>query len=52
MIKSTDKVLPILFWIGFIVLGIVTNLNGQNEPHSKRSVQIAETNDAAYNPAE
>jgi len=51
MIYSSDKVVPILFWIGFLVLGIVTSLNGPSELHSKRRVQIAETNDVAYNPA-
>lgn len=50
MLYSYDKVIPILFWLGFLALGIVTSLNGQSqsEVHSKRSAQIVEMNATAY----
>jgi hypothetical protein len=46
-----DKVIPILFWLGFFALGIATSLDGQSKVYSKRGTQIAEMKTTAYDVA-
>lgn len=51
MLCNFEKMIPILFWIGFFALGIATSLNGQSKVYSKRGPQIADMEAAAHDVA-
>ncbi len=51
MIYGFDKVVPLLFWLGFFVLGIATSLDGRSKIYSTREPQIAEAKARNYDAA-
>jgi hypothetical protein len=51
VLHTFDKVIPILFWLGFFALGIATSLHGQSKVYPKRGAQIAEMKTTAHDAA-
>jgi hypothetical protein len=52
MLYTFDKVIPILFWLGFFALGITTSLDSQSKVYSKSGAETAKLKTTAYNATE
>lgn len=52
MLNTFNKVIPILFWLGFFGLGIATSLDSRSNVYSKRGTETAKLITTAHDATE